>query len=366
MSGKLKMDDIAALTGYSVSTVSRVLSGKAYTSDRARNAIIQCARKLGVLDELAFGRLLIKGIAVFAPARTFNARGDIFYREVTKGIADALAPWNIYLSWCGLEEQRADVGVFLDKARHKDINAIIIIGTDDPTILNLAATLNKPCVLINTHDREMRLDAVSPDHYAIGFSALNNVFERGHRRILTITSLRRETLYDRLNGVKDAYRFHHVAFNPQQALIVTEGFSADETQQSLRVWLNQRPSSEWPEVIFPGSVGMTAGVIRVLEQHRVRIPQDMSLITTDFAWNLENLLDTRFSGIAVPCRELGVEAVHVLQNRLNRPEAPVYNLLLQGTMRDCGTVAQATRHAARAEMGCDNDQGGLGLNEDAH
>lgn len=40
MPGKLKMDEIAALTGYSVSTVSRVLSGKSYTSDKAREAII--------------------------------------------------------------------------------------------------------------------------------------------------------------------------------------------------------------------------------------------------------------------------------------------------------------------------------------
>ena len=39
MSGKLKMDEIAALTGYSVSTVSRVLCGKSFTSDKAREAI---------------------------------------------------------------------------------------------------------------------------------------------------------------------------------------------------------------------------------------------------------------------------------------------------------------------------------------
>jgi len=67
MSGKLKMDEIAALTGYSVSTVSRVLSGKSYTSDNARDAIVSCARRLGVLDSLSSGRLLINGIAIFAP-----------------------------------------------------------------------------------------------------------------------------------------------------------------------------------------------------------------------------------------------------------------------------------------------------------
>ncbi|STQ14589.1 ribose operon repressor [Enterobacter cloacae] len=35
MPGRLKMEEIATLTGYSVSTVSRVLSGKSYASDKA-------------------------------------------------------------------------------------------------------------------------------------------------------------------------------------------------------------------------------------------------------------------------------------------------------------------------------------------
>lgn len=78
MPGKLKMDEIAALTGFSVSTVSRVLSGKAYTSGKAREAIVKCARQLGVLDSLASGRLLINGIAVFAPQRTFTPQGMLF------------------------------------------------------------------------------------------------------------------------------------------------------------------------------------------------------------------------------------------------------------------------------------------------
>lgn len=78
MPGKLKMDEIAARTGYSISTVSRVLSGKSYTSEKAREAIVKCARQLGVLDSLANGRLLINGIAVFAPERTFQGRSAPF------------------------------------------------------------------------------------------------------------------------------------------------------------------------------------------------------------------------------------------------------------------------------------------------
>lgn len=122
MAWRLKMDEIAARTGYSASTVSRVLSGKSYTSDKARESIVRCARKPGVLDGIASGRQLISGIAVFAPARTFSARGDIFYNEVTKGIAEAIAPYNVYLNYYGLEEQDADIKLFIDKVNNKSIN----------------------------------------------------------------------------------------------------------------------------------------------------------------------------------------------------------------------------------------------------
>lgn len=350
MPGKLKMDEIAAVTGYSVSTVSRVLSGKSYTSDKAREAILRCARELGVLASMASGRLLINGIAVFAPERTFQGRGDIFYLEVTKGIAEASAPHDVWISYCGLEEQRADVKLFLEKAGHKNINAIIIIGTDDSTIFKLATTLNKPCVLINSIDRENTLDSVSPDHRAIGFTAMRHLFEQGHRRILTMTCLRRETLYARLDGIKEAYRHFHVPFDPQNDLLVTEWFTAEEAESALDGWLASHDKSQWPQVIFPNSTSMTEGVLRALDRSGLRVPEDISIITTDFTWNLQNRLDVPVTGVTVPCRELGIEAVHLLQTRLNRPQAPVYNLLLQGKVMDFGSVCNATRHAARVAL----------------
>lgn len=346
MAGRLKMDEIAVQTGYSVSTVSRVLSGKSYTSDRAREAIVQCARRLGVLEDLACGRLLINGITVFAPARTFSARGDLFYHEVTRGIAQATAPHDVHISYCSLEEQHADIALFLQKAGDKNSNAIIIIGVDDPTVLKLAETLGKPCVLINADNRDRRLDAVSPDHRAIGFNAARHLLERGYRRILTITTLRRETLYVRLEGVKEAYRHFHVAFDPKQDLMVTEGFSASEAASMLTAWLESRPKAQWPQALLCASAEMATGMKQALKPHGLRIPEDIALISTDFDWHLEHGATGPVSGIAVPCRELGVEAVHLLQTRLNRPQAPVFNLLLQGRLVEGGTVLDATRFAA--------------------
>ena len=53
MEKKLKIAEIAARTGLSASTVSRVPAGKANTSARAREQVLTCARELGVMDGMA-------------------------------------------------------------------------------------------------------------------------------------------------------------------------------------------------------------------------------------------------------------------------------------------------------------------------
>ncbi len=82
MSGKLKISEIAALTGVSISTVSRVLAGKSNTSPKIRQAVLECAKAHGVLAAMSAGRFLFNNVTVFAPSRAFDVRTDIFYYKV--------------------------------------------------------------------------------------------------------------------------------------------------------------------------------------------------------------------------------------------------------------------------------------------
>ena len=350
MVAKFKMQDIAKKTGYSLSTVSRVLSGTAYASGKARDAIIDCARELGVLDQLGSGRLLMKGIVVFAPNRAFTPSGDAFYHEVMSGIAEAVEHYNIHLTYCGLEEDHSDINIFLEKTNNKNVNAVIIIGVDDPTIHKLAATINKPCVLVNSQDHQMLLDSVSPDHPATGYGAVNHLFEEGHRWILTITCMRRKTFYKRLEGIREAYRTYHVDFKPDYNLIITEGLSDKEAEHMLEQWLKVHPREVWPEAIFCQGKRMVIGVQRVLQRYGLLVPKDISLIATDYVLPQEIETKTPVTSLTIPCHELGTEAVHLLQTRFTRPEAPVFNLLLKGKLEVHGSVARSTKNTAHSTV----------------
>ncbi len=202
MDKKLRVAEIAARTGLSPSTVSRVLAGKANTSDKARRAVLECARELGVMQGLAAGRLLLNHLLVFAPQRAFDERSDIFYYRVIQSINNALAAHEVRLRYCALDENDSDANLFLARMNEPETQAAVLLGIDDPHIHGLAADLGKPCVLINCRDEGMRLPSIAPDHRLIGQCAARYLFDMGHRAVMNVMCLRRYTMELRLGGFR--------------------------------------------------------------------------------------------------------------------------------------------------------------------
>ncbi|MCI1900756.1 MAG: LacI family transcriptional regulator [Enterobacter sp.] len=331
MDKRLKIAEIATRTQLSISTVSRVLAGKANTSEKARKKVLECARELGVMDGMAAGRLLLNSLMVFAPQRAFDERSDIFYYRVIQSVSKALASHEVRLRYCALEENDGDAQVFLARMNETDTQAAILLGIDDPHIHDLTVDVGKPAMLINCRDRRMRIPAVAPDHRAIGELAADYLFEMGHREVLNVLCLRRYTMEQRLAGIREAWLTHNLKFNDKRDLLVVPSFSAKETEQQVSEWLSQTAAKNLPTAFLVGGDFMAAGTISALQKHGLRVPQDVSVMSID-GFNLAAIQDVPLTAVHVPRDELGTEAVHMLQQRLMRPDAPVGTLLLNGTL----------------------------------
>jgi DNA-binding LacI/PurR family transcriptional regulator len=331
MDKKLKIADIAERTGLSASTVSRVLAGKANTSDRARETVLTCARDLGVMDGLAAGRMLLNSLTVFAPQRAFDERTDIFYYRVIQSINKALDSHEVRLRFCPLEENDSDANLFLSRMNEPETQAAILLGIDDTHIHDLAADVEKPCVLINCRDERMRLPAIAPDHRLIGQFAASSLCDMGRRAVMNVMCLRRYTMELRLTGVKEAWRLHNLRFQDGRDLLTVPSFSAKETETLVGEWLDSLHGKALPTAMLVGSDFMAAGAVSALQQRGLRVPQDISVMSID-GFNLAAIQDVPLTAVHVPRDELGTEAVHLLQQRLLRPDAPMGTLLLNGRL----------------------------------
>jgi DNA-binding LacI/PurR family transcriptional regulator len=241
MDKRLKIAEIAARTQLSISTVSRVLAGKANTSEKARVKVLDCARALGVMDAMAAGRLLLNSLVVFAPQRAFDERSDIFYYRVIQSVGKALASHEVRLRYCALEENDSDSQLFLARMNEPDTQAAILLGIDDPHIHDLAVDVGKPCMLINCRDRLMRLPAVAPDHRVIGERAAEYLFEMGHREVMSVLCLRRYTMELRLAGIRDAWQSHNLKFNDKRVTCLKRAVERDRFSATGRASHQYQP-----------------------------------------------------------------------------------------------------------------------------
>lgn len=331
MDKKLKITEIARRTNLSTSTVSRVLAGKANTSETARRLVLECARELGVMEGIAAGRLLLNNLVIFAPQRAFDERSDIFYYRVIQSISKALDSHEVRLRYCPLEELDSDANVFISRMNEPETQAAILLGIDDPHIHELAADFAKPCVLINCRDKRMRLPTVAPDHRAIGEFAADYLFDSGHRDMVVVMCLRRYTMDLRLAGIKEAWQQRNLRFQSKRDLITVPSFSAREAQQRVAEWLDSPAHKNPPTAFLVGGDFMAEGTVRALQQRGLRVPQDVSVMSID-AFNLAAIQDVPLTAVHVPRDELGTEAVHMLQQRLIRPQAAIGSLLINGML----------------------------------
>ena len=301
------------------------------------------------MDGLAAGRLLLNSLVVFAPQRAFDERSDIFYYRVIQSVSKVLASHDVRLRYCALEENDSDAQLFLARMNEPETQAAILLGIDDPHIHDLAVDVGKPCMLINCRDRHMRLPAVAPDHRSIGERAADYLFEMGHREVMNVLCLRRYTMELRLAGIRDAWQSHNLKFNDKRDLLVAPSFSARETEELVTSWLRQMQGKDLPTAFLVGGDFMAAGTISALQKQGLRVPQDISVMSID-GFNLAAIQDVPLTAVHVPRDELGTEAVHMLQQRLMRPDAPVGTLLLNGTLAVRGSVRRIRQGKRRTAV----------------
>ncbi|MFS7195956.1 LacI family DNA-binding transcriptional regulator [Rahnella inusitata] len=339
MTGKLKIRQIAELTGLSPSTVSRVLAGKANVSPQAKEKVFTHARNMGILRDIPASRLLMNTLLICAPPAAFSPHEDLYYYEAIQEITAEVTRFDIHVRKCALAVNEPDIANFMQALNQSDVDGIIIIGIDDVMLYRLAAESNKPVVLINARDNEMRLDCVSADHYSLGYSAANYLFQRGHRPVLLFTDLRRETMMQRLDGFKRACLEYHIAFDEATHLLVNKGNGKEQAREIIEKYLREHKRETLPSAIICGGDPIAQATLEVLREHGILVPEDISVMSMDFAHGVKNLYPMDFTAVNLPCRELGTEAVYILQSRLMRASGAKFNLLLQGKIHPGRSVA---------------------------
>lgn len=315
------LDELAALSGVSRATVSRVINGGSVspaTRDRVLGVIERTnLRPNAAARTLASGRSGVIGVVMHvAPPTLF---GDPYFSQLLHGMSDALS------------EQAAGMMLWLgNRSKEETLSRILWLGLldgvivtadnrEDPLVDGLLAS-DLPTVLVGHRRADRSASYVDVDHVHAADVVTSHLIDLGRRRVAHITG-RRGTVSgeDRISGYRRAM---------ERAGLSTEGLVVEGTfSRASGALAAQELLGRGVDAIFCANDATAEGALETVRSRGLTVPGDVALAGFDdleFAAHLDPPLTTIRQGV----QEQGAEAAQVLFGLLQDPTAGPRRVIL--------------------------------------
>jgi DNA-binding LacI/PurR family transcriptional regulator len=303
----------------SITTVSHALNHTRYVSPVTRAAIQAIAQRLGyrpdpVARMLQGGESLLIGHVLSALANNF------FFGLVARG-ADLCAQESGYATIISYtdgqaESERKAVRLLLEKR----VNGLIFTTPIAAENVELAVAAGVATVMIERPLKVRGAHAVVIDHHQ-GFYALTNLLiQQGHSRLAFIGGeLSQQGSYvverQRLKGFKDALSEAGLTV-PPACVEQVPYYDTARTRAACRAVLDYRPM---PTGLVMGSDLLASGALQVLYERRLRVPEDVSVVSFDNT--LGPYLAPPLTDAEAPAESMGRHAIELIVQHCQRAAA---------------------------------------------
>jgi LacI family transcriptional regulator len=268
--------DVAREVGVSTATVSHVINKTRFVSEELRERVLKAIQELDYQPN-AIARSLVK--------RKTHTIGIIisdilnpFYTAIVRGIEDVTYKSGYSVMLCNTDEDVEKEVLYIQVLLEKRIDGLVISTAFQDGFHPLLSRLKTvPLVAIVRRIKGLASDAVLGDNRGGAYQAIDHLIRLGHRRIGIIsgpTGL--SSGAERLEGYKNALDHHRI---PIDEHLMKFGDFKRESGYALTkgIFLN-RPL---PTAVFVANNQMTIGALNALNELKMRIPEDISLISFD-------------------------------------------------------------------------------------
>jgi LacI family transcriptional regulator len=310
--GRVTVRAIAAETGLSIATVSRVLNGGDNVASGTRERVRQVVEQLG--DRAPEPRRRPPARATRPPVfvRCPYLLTDYFGHIVTS-IAETLA-----LHGQGMLLDAGDAVVksmaVRELPRRRDTyGAVLILPPESRADLEALATRSYPLVVVDPRTIVPRgMVSISAAHFSGARAVTRHLIELGHRRIGVITGPPHwHTRDDRVGGHVAALAEAGVLGDPE---LMRDGEPATKTGvRAGGELLDLRPR---PSAVVCFNDKVAAGVLEAATARGLRVPGDLSVAGFDDI-DISRATTPRLTTVRQPLQEMGRTAVTMLMRQLD-------------------------------------------------
>ena len=315
--------DIAKESGFSHSTVSRVLNGYEFVKDSTRQSILEAAERMGYVANLQ-ARSLAKGRAYFI-GLLVPGLDNGYIGEISRGIDNALAEEDYGLMLITNPRYRTEEMSHVDPVVNGlTAGLILVVPTVPSSYIQSMLKQNFPHVVIDQSETSGPSGSyVDTTNWQGAYTATEYLVKLGHTRIGFITGLMSlRSAVDRLDGYKTALYDNGITVDENLIIegdyLPENGYTA--TTQLLK--LDNQPTAIMASNDFTAFSAMEAS-----RDHGLEIPEDISIIGFDDIPQAR-IVHPKLTTVAQPLEKMGRVAVKLLLEHIKDPSLAPKHLTL--------------------------------------
>lgn len=312
----MKLEDIARLADVSKSAASLALNGKSGVSEKTRAHILEVAKKHNYVPLRKHNKtvtnektLTIRFVACTnADVIPMNYQQLPFFSELLSYLSTEITAKNYMLITNNLpkEELFSSLRQFEEK---QPSDGIILLGTNLTSSHLADGTQFKNLVILDTESSNTNCTTITMNNFLGGYSAAEHLLQMNHDKIGYIKGTPRiNNFYDRRRGFKEALKRH--GHNPDKLpKYYLPGMEINIVEKDIEKFLSFIQSVT---AIFCEDDYIAISVLKTLNKHGIRVPEDVSIIGFDDIPE-SRVTSPELTTVHVPISAIAKEAVSLIE-----------------------------------------------------
>ncbi|MGC1378099.1 MAG: LacI family DNA-binding transcriptional regulator [Anaerolineales bacterium] len=335
----LTLEDIARFSGFSRSTVSRVINGGDYVKEDTRQRILEVIQEhnfqpnLGARS-LAGGQTGVLGLVIQAAVSTIFS--DLFFPQFIRGVSAGCNTQN-YSMMLWLVEPQYERRTMREILYNGLLDGVIIssVTMNDPLFESLHDS-KMPFISIGRHPTLDDINYLDVDNVKSASTVVHHLFNLGRKRIATITGPQNKIAgYDRYTGYMKGLK--ECGLPMLSDLVVDADFTEEGGYNAMQQLIPFKP-----DAIFAASDTMAIGALRALSETNLRVPEDIAIVGYDDV-PLASRTSPPLTTVRQSLQDMGAAAVKALADIIRRPGGKPQHIILDTELvirGSCGGMAK--------------------------
>lgn len=321
----MTIKDIARESGYSVSTVSRVLNNRRDVSPEAKKKIDEIVAAHNFVpnnNAKHLKQMVTKTILVLV-----KGNSNMLFASIVEEIQKTVEKTKYTVSIYYLDELENEVEQAINLMRERKPLGMLFLGGNPQFFKKEFNQIRIPCVLVTNQGTQMAFDnlsSVATDDVEAAMCAVDFLIKQGHKRIgiLGGDTAVSHTSKQRLEGCKKSFEKNGLAYKPEECYEKAR-FSYESAYKAMNRLLDRGLGIT---AVFAMSDVMAIGAIRAVRDRNLEVPEDISIIGFD-GIPLADYYNPKLTTVKQQYQILATRSVEILLGAIDLKKPAVHEII---------------------------------------